>query len=206
MLTPEQTEKVKQQLIQQIGKSFPDDKKEFAISQIHSMDSEKLEGFLKQNKLMMTEDSPQGCVFCSIVNKTIHSHVIGENSKAIAVLELNPVSEGHALVIPKEHIGEKEKVPALASSLVKKIVENIKTKLKPKKVSTESANLFGHEIINIIPIYGNHEPTERAQAQPEELERLEELLKDSKKDVLKVPKPSKPKKVLKNIKLPKRIP
>lgn len=43
------------------------------------------------------------CIFCKIANKTISAKIIKENDYAIAFLDLNPVSEGHFLVIPKKH-------------------------------------------------------------------------------------------------------
>ena len=209
MLTPEQTENMKGQIISQIEKTFPDDKKAPAIQQIQAMDSEQLEHFLKQNKLIPTPETsgtPQGCVFCSIVSGEIPSHKIGENSKAIAVLEINPVSKGHSLVIPKEHISSADNMPAHATSLAKNIAKKIKTKLKPKKITISSSNLFGHEITNIIPIYGDEEPQERTQAKPEELEELANILSSTKKQSKqRIIKP-KPKKLSEKLWLPKRIP
>ena len=113
MLTPEQTENIKKQLIQQIEKSFPEDRKTFAKSQIEVMNSEQLEEFLKQNKLIKTQNQGSApsipeCVFCSIISEDINSYKIAENSKAIAVLEINPASKGHSLIIPKEHLSRKQ--------------------------------------------------------------------------------------------------
>jgi len=60
MLTPEQAEQVKKQLAEQIEKSFPEDKKEFAKKQVENMDSEQLEEFLKKNQLIKTEEKSEG--------------------------------------------------------------------------------------------------------------------------------------------------
>ena len=43
------------------------------------------------------------CVFCKIVNKEIPSHIIYEDEDFLALLDTNPLSPGHALVIPKKH-------------------------------------------------------------------------------------------------------
>lgn len=43
------------------------------------------------------------CVFCQIAKKKIPSLIIAENSKAIALLDINPVSDGHTIIIPKKH-------------------------------------------------------------------------------------------------------
>ena len=183
MLTPEQTKKMKEQLIRQIEASFPNDKRQFAISQIESMDSGQLEEFLIKNKLLKKEGEDTGyphgeqCVFCSIVFGDIKAYKIAENSKAIAVLEINPVSRGHTIIIPKEHITSKKQLSSQVSELSKKVLSIIKLKLKPKEVKTQASNILGHEIINIVPLYDNQDSTERKHATEEELEELREILK-----------------------------
>ena len=206
MLTPEQTVQIKEQLIKQIEKTFPDDKKELAKKQIEIMDSEQLEKFLEQNKLMKQETGEQKCIFCSIVFGDISSYKIDENEKAIAVLEINPISKGHSLVIPKNHIDSKEKIPSEAISLAKDISKRIETKFKPNNIKIASTNLFGHEVLNVIPVYKDETPeSERKPLNPEELLGLQKILK--KKIVKKIIKEiKKPKKIKEKLWLPKRIP
>jgi histidine triad (HIT) family protein len=43
------------------------------------------------------------CVFCDIVNKVINARIIAENQNAIAFLDVSPITDGHTLVITKEH-------------------------------------------------------------------------------------------------------
>ena len=43
------------------------------------------------------------CIFCKIISKEIPSDIVFENSKVIAFLDINPVSKGHTLVLPKKH-------------------------------------------------------------------------------------------------------
>jgi histidine triad (HIT) family protein len=43
------------------------------------------------------------CIFCKIVNKEIPAKIIAENKGAIAFLDVNPVSDGHTIIIPKKH-------------------------------------------------------------------------------------------------------
>ncbi|MFH1607705.1 MAG: HIT domain-containing protein [archaeon] len=207
MLPPEQITQIKKQIIQQIESTFPEDKKKSAIQQIESMNSEQLEEFLKQNKLMKQDESPetQQCIFCSIVSGQAQSYKIDENSDSIAILEINPISKAHVLIIPKEHISSSEKLPKSIFTLAKKIAKKIKTKFKPKDVLISSANLFGHEIANVLPVYTNETlESKRSQAKPEELEKLKKQLE--KKTKPKVIKESKPEKIKEKLWLPKRIP
>lgn len=48
----------------------------------------------------MNED----CVFCKIVEGEIPSHRVYETENWMAFLDAEPVSRGHTLVIPKEHV------------------------------------------------------------------------------------------------------
>ncbi|KAL1917502.1 uncharacterized protein VTP21DRAFT_3895 [Calcarisporiella thermophila] len=41
------------------------------------------------------------CIFCKIIRKEIPSHKLYETELTYAFLDINPLSEGHALVIPK---------------------------------------------------------------------------------------------------------
>lgn len=43
------------------------------------------------------------CIFCKIVSGEIPSRKIYEDEDVIAIMDLNPTSKGHSLIIPKEH-------------------------------------------------------------------------------------------------------
>ena len=43
------------------------------------------------------------CIFCKIVSQEIPSYKVYEDSKFLAFLDINPVNNGHTLVIPKKH-------------------------------------------------------------------------------------------------------
>ncbi|MBU2615532.1 MAG: HIT family protein [Nanoarchaeota archaeon] len=215
MLTPEQAEAIKSQLIENVEKNFPEDKSEFAISQIESMDSEGLEEFLNKNNLDVSGNSQ--CIFCSIVSGKINSHKIAEIPEALAVLEINPVSKGHVIIIPREHTLDYSNEPeGKIKEFIKTISGRIEKALQPKGIAIENSSLFGHQIINIIPTYENDEilspESEKHPATPEELEELQKILeehKEERKIEEEIPEPKKPrmkKLTEKNTWLPKRIP
>jgi histidine triad (HIT) family protein len=213
MLNEEQIQAIKTQLIQQIDSSFPEDKKESAKQQVEEMNEEELEAFLEKNKLIKQEEvggekEENPCIFCSIISDKIPSYKLAENKKAIAVLEINPISKAHTLVLPKEHFLGEEKIPNEAHSLAKNIAKKIKSKLKPKEVKIFFSGFMGHEAINILPIYKEEkENSPRKKADKKELEELKKIL-EQKKRVKKI-KPQKIEKMDKpngKIWLPKRIP
>ena len=206
-LPSEQTKQIKQQIIQQIENTFPEEKKESAIQQIEEMNESELENFLAQNNLIKTsENEGEKCIFCSIVSEKIQSYKISENESAIAVLEINPVSRGHTLIIPKVHIQEISKE---TQDFAKEISIKLKEKLNAKSIQTEDSEMFGHKIVNIIPIYDNKTLEEKRQKAPKKV--LEELQKE-----LEIKEPEKQEEVVqekkpeiisdKNTWLPKRIP
>lgn len=52
------------------------------------------------------------CIFCKIVAGQIPCHKLWEDGRALAFLDVGPLSEGHALVIPKAHYETLDQVPA----------------------------------------------------------------------------------------------
>lgn len=179
MLTDEQEKQIKEQLLSQL-KNFPEEKRDFIKEKILSMNKQELEAFLKQNEIyneqQTQETSP--CIFCSIANKKIPSFVLYENEENLAVLEINPLSRGHSLVIPKKHL-EIEKIPQTAFSIAKKIFSKIERKYKPKEIKINPTKIMNHSLIEIIPLYGNEK--ERKRASEEELKKIQEELKIEKK-------------------------
>ena len=43
------------------------------------------------------------CVFCRIVTREFPAEILWEDDRVIAILDINPIHYGHALVIPKHH-------------------------------------------------------------------------------------------------------
>lgn len=43
------------------------------------------------------------CIFCSIVEGDVPSRTVYETDEVLAFLDVNPLAEGHTLVIPKAH-------------------------------------------------------------------------------------------------------
>jgi histidine triad (HIT) family protein len=206
MLPKEQLEELKKQILTQVEANFPEDQKELTKQQIQSMTDDEFELFLKQNNIIKDGEDPQTsqCIFCSIVKGETPSHQIDSNNETIAILELNPISKAHTLVIPKEHVSP-EQLPESALTLAKQVAQKIKKELNPKDIQIYTSNLFGHEIINVLPIYENeNQNSSRQKATPEELQSIQEQLKEKPKpqEPIEITKPKK----LENTKIPKRIP
>jgi len=143
------------------------------------MNSEQFEKFLEQNKLMQQNQASTGeqCIFCLINSGQISSYKLDEDENAIAVLEINPISKAHSLIIPKNHL-EDEKIAQDIHTFAKRLSKKIKTEFKPKEMILSEDNLFGHRIINLIPVYENETiNSNRYKAEKEELENVQKALK-----------------------------
>ena len=53
-----------------------------------------------QDRIKLMKDN---CIFCKIVKKEITSKVIFEDDLCLAILDINPATKGHILLMPKEH-------------------------------------------------------------------------------------------------------
>ena len=74
------------------------------------------------------------CVFCAIADGEIPSFKIYEDETALAFLDINPFSRGHALVVPKVHreglLDAEDGELAALMAVVKKVAARIKAELK----------------------------------------------------------------------------
>ena len=109
----------------------------------------------------MTED----CIFCKIIDGEIPSHKVYEDENMIAILDANPVSKGHTLVIPKNHvetIHEAEGMEYLHEGLVK-VSNAIEDAFDPEGINIAQNNgeAAGQEVFHlhfhVTPIYDGTE-------------------------------------------------
>lgn len=95
------------------------------------------------------------CIFCKIVKGEIPYHKIYEDDKFLAFLDINPVSLGHTLLIPKQHYRWVVDVPEFGEywQVAQNIAQNIKNSdLKPDFISFLTVGVdVPHAHIHIIP-------------------------------------------------------
>jgi len=210
--TKKNLENIKTKLIDHINSNYEKSKAEEFIKNIKSMNDEEFTAFLKEQGLLNAGEKSQ-CIFCSIVFGDIPSTKIGENEKAIAILDIKPSSLGHSLIIPKEHITSKEEIPEEVGKLALEVQEKIEKAFHPKRIDLISSNVMGHEIINVLPVYKEESlESQRKNLSPEEIEKIKEKIEEVK---IEPPKEEKTEEVKeekteeineKNTWLPKRIP
>ena len=69
------------------------------------------------------------CIFCKIAAGEITSRKIYEDKDLIAIMDLNPTSKGHSLIIPKEHCTNIYDIDEDIAAKVMKTAKKLATKM-----------------------------------------------------------------------------
>ncbi len=103
------------------------------------------------------------CIFCQIANSKTPSNLIYQDELLMCLLDIDPINEGHVLIIPKIHYLDADEIPneILLSimTLSKRIVKAIKERYSPDGYSIMQNggefNDIGHYHMHIFPRYKN---------------------------------------------------
>lgn len=101
------------------------------------------------------------CVFCKIIKGTCESKTIYETESILSFLDIEPINEGHLLIIPKIHVDSIEQVPLEILNemliLARKIVLTYKEiyGIKGYSIMQNGGAFcdFGHFHLHIFPRY-----------------------------------------------------
>ena len=101
------------------------------------------------------------CIFCKIINGDIPSYTVYENDYVKCFLDVNPISMGHTLIIPKKNFKDAYDITEEYISEIHKaskiILELLDSKLKPNgyRLVQNNGNLqeVKHYHLHIIPNY-----------------------------------------------------
>jgi histidine triad (HIT) family protein len=75
------------------------------------------------------------CIFCKIVKNEIPATIVHEDDISLSFLDINPVAEGHVLVIPKDH---HENILSTPDNLVKELFLKAKKLMPAVKEGSDS--------------------------------------------------------------------
>lgn len=109
----------------------------------------------------MSED----CIFCRIIDGEIPGNIVYEDDKVVAFLDANPVSKGHTLVVPREHVEsifEAEQMDYMWDAMVK-VANGIRSAfgVEDMNVSQNNGPLAGQEVdhlhFHLTPRYDGSE-------------------------------------------------
>lgn len=103
------------------------------------------------------------CAFCNIINRECESKLIYETESIVSFLDIDPINEGHLLIVPKIHVDSIEKVPLEVLNemftLVQKIVPIYKKiyRVEGYSIMQNGGQFcdFGHFHLHLFPRYLN---------------------------------------------------
>ena len=125
------------------------------------------------------------CIFCKIAAHQAPAHWVYEDAQAFAILDINPLSRGHCLVLPKRHVPywyemtaeETASVFNAARIVANRMIETLGCEL----VTTYArGRRIPHTHIFLVPTFGGDlldryfNTLERIQESPPDLARLRE--------------------------------
>ena len=102
-------------------------------------------------------------IFTKIINGDIPSHKIAEDEHHFSFLDINPIAEGHTLVVPKKETDyffdlsqqEIDRMMAFA----KKVVNGIDDALEPLRTGIIVQGLeVPHAHLHLVPLYSKTQP------------------------------------------------
>jgi histidine triad (HIT) family protein len=103
------------------------------------------------------------CIFCAIVSGDLPSHQIAQTQRALAFMDINPATRGHALVIPKRHAADLMEIDsedlAACSALAQDVARRAMDRLGADGVNLVNAcgtaawQTVFHFHIHVVPRY-----------------------------------------------------
>ena len=106
----------------------------------------------------MVENTEKSCIFCNIIEGKAPCYKIYEDELSLAILDINPFSKGHCLVIPKRHVPWWHELSseenASLFSVAKIVAEKIMKALSPDFVCMYArGRRIPHTHIFLVPTY-----------------------------------------------------
>ncbi len=102
------------------------------------------------------------CVFCKIINGEINSQIVYKSDEVIAFLDVNPLSEGHLLVVPVKHYDNIFSIPPEVFSKVMVVAQLMAKKLVDKLGASgvrivinngvSAGQVVNHLHVHVIPV------------------------------------------------------
>ncbi|KPJ65541.1 MAG: hypothetical protein AMJ45_05015 [Syntrophobacter sp. DG_60] len=100
----------------------------------------------------------QSCIFCKIAKGEIPAVKVYEDEKVLAFMDINPINDGHTLVIPKKHAENIFEISpedlSEVISVAHKIARAIKNSLNPEGLTVVQLN--GRVAGQVVPHFHVH--------------------------------------------------
>ena len=126
------------------------------------------------------------CIFCKIINNELPSKTIYEDELIKIIMNINPATDGHLLVIPKKHLvnlwdTDNDTITHSLDVVREKIYPLLKEKLNCEGLTLAQNTELGQEIkhyhIHLIPRYLNDDADYKYSKDIKDIEEIYSLLK-----------------------------
>jgi len=89
-----------------------------------------------------TTSADQGCIFCAIVTRQAEASVVYEDDTVVAFMDLNPVTPGHLLVVPRKHAVGLEDLDGATSAHAWSVGHEMSRALRRSDLGCDGINVF----------------------------------------------------------------
>ena len=149
----------------------------------------------------LREFQKKQCVFCQIAAKKMEGKIVYEDEKSIAILDINPASVGHVLLLPKEHYSIMPQIPEeeiahlgiVAKNLSLAVLKGLKVQGTTLFIANGSAagQRAQHFMLHIIPRKEGDNlglPIPQRQINEEALRKLHEVVQNKVNEIFGIKK------------------
>jgi histidine triad (HIT) family protein len=127
----------------------------------------------------------ESCIFCKIVSKKASSSIIYEDHDVLAFLDIRPLTEGHTLVIPKEHYVDVFDIPPELLCKVQIVVKQVSLAVKKAtnadgiSIIQQNGKAAGQDIFHfhshVVPRFENQKLPHFSELKEVERAKLDEM-------------------------------
>lgn len=101
-------------------------------------------------------------IFTRIINREIPGYIVAEDDHNLAFLDINPLNEGHTLVVPKKEVDKlfdlDEETYLSLQAFAHKVAKAIEAAIPCLRVGVAVIGLeVPHAHIHLIPLHGMHD-------------------------------------------------
>jgi histidine triad (HIT) family protein len=127
----------------------------------------------------------EDCIFCKLANGDIPTRTVYEDQEFRVILDMSPISRGHSLILPKEHMSDLYELSANSAQKIIPLAQKIAVHMRDK-LGCDGLNLLqnngeaagqtiSHFHLHMIPRYagnGNALHFQPQEATPQELDDI----------------------------------
>lgn len=133
----------------------------------------------------------EDCIFCKVIAGEIPSEVIDSDERTVTVLDINPATKGHVVVIPRDHaenlfeVSDEDLLATMVAA--RRVAEKMKASIRPagfnllNNVGRAAWQSIFHFHVHVIPRYEDDPlqlPWVPEPAEPDQLASVAAELRD----------------------------